>query len=117
MQIQTPSCHHGSQIPPSDGAQAAAPPPHHGELDALARIEGQVRGIQRMIHDGRYCMDILTQTRAIHAALRRVERHVLQAHLQTCVHESFHHGSADDREQKISEILSFFDWEPGRSAR
>ena len=92
-------------------------PSHKRELDALARIEGQVRGIQRMVVEGRYCMDILTQTRAIHAALRRVERHILQAHLQTCVRDSFHHGSEEDREQKIIEILSFFDWEPGRPTR
>jgi len=115
MQHQPPTCHHSSQIPPESGP--AAPPPHHGELDALARIEGQVRGIRRMVTEGRYCMDILTQTRAIHAALRRVERNILRAHLQTCVRDSFHHGSPEDREQKILEILSFFDWEAGRPAR
>lgn len=70
-----------------------------------------------MVTEGRYCMDILTQTRAVHAALRRVERNVLNAHLHHCVLDSFHHGSSEDRDQKITEILSFFDWETGRRAR
>lgn len=92
-------------------------PRHDAELDALARIEGQVRGIAGMVVDGRYCIDILTQTRAVHAALRRVERRILQSYLETCVQQTFSEGSPDDRAGKIGEILALFDWENGKPAR
>lgn len=84
-------------------------PKHGAELDGLARIEGQVRGIRRMVAEGRYCVDILNQTRAVHAALRRIERRILKAHLETCVQEAFHHGSEEDRARKIAEILNLLD--------
>lgn len=87
-------------------------PAHDGELDALARIEGQLRGIQKMIEDRRYCVDILTQTRSIHAALRRVERSILETHLRTCVQRAMCAGDAEEREQKMAEILRLFDYEP-----
>lgn len=89
-------------------------PNHDAELDALARIEGQVRGIRGMVVERRYCVDILTQIRAVHAALRRVERNVLEQYLQTCVKDAFAEGSPDDRVEKIDEILALFDWENGK---
>jgi DNA-binding FrmR family transcriptional regulator len=89
-------------------------PDHAGQLDALARIEGQVRGIRGMVVERRYCVDILTQIRAVHAALRRVERNVLQSYLDTCVQQAFTEGSGEDREEKIREILTLFDWENGK---
>jgi DNA-binding FrmR family transcriptional regulator len=89
-------------------------PRHDAQLDALARIEGQVRGVRGMVVEGRYCVDILTQTRAIHAALRRVEREILQSYLTNCVQDAFAEGSVDDREQKVTEILALFDWENGK---
>ncbi len=92
-------------------------PCHDQELDALARIEGQVRGLRGMILERRYCVDILIQVRAVHAALRRVERNVLQSYLQTCVQDSFTEGTRDDREQKVKEILTLFDWENGKPTR
>ncbi len=67
-----------------------------------------------MISEQRYCVDILTQIRAVHAALRRVERNVLQSYLQTCVVQTFHGGTEEDREQKVREILTLFDWENGK---
>lgn len=89
-------------------------PQHHGELDALARIEGQVRGIRGMVVEGRYCVDVLTQIRAVHAALRRVERNILKSYLETCVQQAFTGGEADDRDDKIRELLTLFDWENGK---
>jgi DNA-binding FrmR family transcriptional regulator len=89
-------------------------PRHDAQLDALARIEGQVRGVRGMVVEARYCVDILTQTRAIHAALRSVERQILQSYLQTCVQQTFSDGSPEDREQKVAEILALFDWENGK---
>lgn len=92
-------------------------PRHDAELDALSRIEGQIRGIRGMIQEGRYCIDILTQTRAAHAALRRVERNILETYLDTCVKQSFIDGSSDEREQKLREILAVFDWDNGKGSR
>lgn len=92
-------------------------PRHDAELDALARIEGQVRGISGMVVDGRYCVDILIQIRAVHAALRRVERRILESYLKTCVQQAFSEGSDEDRSGKIGEILALFDWENGKAAR
>ena len=92
-------------------------PDHSKELDALARIEGQVRGIQGMIGEGRYCVDILIQLRAVHSALRRVERNVLQSYLENCVQQTFSDGTTGERETKVREILTLFDWEHGRPGR
>lgn len=92
-------------------------PDHDRELDALARIEGQVRGIRGMINERRYCVDILTQLRAVHSALRRVERNVLRSYLETCVQQTFSDGSMEQREEKVREILTLFDWEHGKPAR
>jgi CsoR family transcriptional regulator, copper-sensing transcriptional repressor len=94
-----------------------AHPRHDGQLDALARIEGQVRGIRNMIEEGRYCMDVLAQTRAVQAALRRIERQVLESHLHSCVHHAFTEGTLAERSQKVGEILDLFDWENGRPGR
>jgi DNA-binding FrmR family transcriptional regulator len=92
--------------------------PHHDrELESLARIEGQVRGIKGMIENRRYCVDILIQIRAVHAALRRVERNILESYLETCVQRAFSDGSAQEREKKVAEILTLFDWENGKPSR
>jgi DNA-binding FrmR family transcriptional regulator len=95
----------------------ASYPSHDSELDSLARIEGQVRGIRGMVVDRRYCVDILIQIRAVHAALRRVERNILQSYLQNCVQQAFCDGTEADRERKVAEILALFDWESGKPAR
>ncbi|MFZ5479262.1 MAG: metal-sensitive transcriptional regulator [Myxococcota bacterium] len=92
-------------------------PRHDAELESLSRIEGQIRGIKGMVTEGRYCVDILTQTRAVHAALRRVERNILQAYLETCVQDTFCGGSAEEREEKVREVLTLFDWETTKGTR
>lgn len=71
----------------------------------LKRIEGQVRGIHRMIDEDRYCIDILTQLRAVRAALRRVEDEVLGDHVSHCVEHAIASGSADDQRRKVQELL------------
>lgn len=90
-------------------------PDHTAELEGLARIEGQIRGIKSMIGEGRYCVDILTQTRAVHAGLRRVERNILSAYLNTCVTDAFADGTPEARAEKVAEILTLFDWENGKA--
>lgn len=75
-------------------------------IDRLKRIEGQVRGVVRMLEEDRYCMDILAQTRSIMAAMRKVEDQVMQNHLQTCVAEAMQSGDEREREEKISEVMT-----------
>ncbi len=72
----------------------------------LRRLEGQVQGIQRMVRDNRYCIDILTQLAAARGALQEVELILLEGHLQTCVAEAMKSGSPEERERKIVEILA-----------
>lgn len=74
--------------------------------DRLKRIEGQVRGIARMIEEDRYCIDVLTQIRAVRAALRRVEDAVLSDHVAHCVEGAIASGDADEQRRKVQELLA-----------
>jgi DNA-binding FrmR family transcriptional regulator len=78
---------------------------HREEVVPLKRIEGQVRGIQKMIEEKRYCIDILTQLSSIVGAVRRVEENILNRHLRGCVRESFNKGNKENRSEKIDEII------------
>lgn len=71
----------------------------------LGRIEGQVRGISRMVEEGRYCIDIVTQISAVRAALRRVEEEVLKDHVAHCVEHAIASGDKADQRQKIAELM------------
>jgi DNA-binding FrmR family transcriptional regulator len=71
----------------------------------LARIEGQVRGVERMVEDGRYCIDILNQVQAIKAALRRVEEELLKGHAAHCVAHAIKSGDAKDQTKKFAELV------------
>lgn len=79
------------------------------QLARLGRIEGQVRGVARMIEEDRYCIDVLMQIRAVRAALDKVEQEVLGDHLRHCVTRAFHAGSPRDRRTKIDELLEVLD--------
>ena len=72
----------------------------------LRRIEGQVRGIERMVEEDRYCIDILTQIRAARAALRGVEDEVLKDHVEHCVEGAIGSGDAADQRRKVQELLT-----------
>jgi CsoR family transcriptional regulator, copper-sensing transcriptional repressor len=74
-------------------------------LRRLGRIEGQIRGIQRMIEDDRYCADILTQVSSAQEALRAVARALMRNHLSHCATHAFNSGSAEDREAMYDELL------------
>jgi len=74
-------------------------------LKRLSRIEGQVRGLMRMIEEERYCIDIVTQIAAVRAALRRVEEGVLQDHIAHCVEQAIVSGNAADQRRKIKELM------------
>jgi len=79
------------------------------QLARLARIEGQVRGVARMMEEERYCIDVLTQIRAVRAALDKVEQEILHDHLQHCVAHAFHGGNAKERQTKIEELMEVLD--------
>jgi DNA-binding FrmR family transcriptional regulator len=71
----------------------------------LDRIEGQVRGLARMIEDGRYCIDIVTQVSAVRAALRRVEQEVLRDHIGYCVREAMESEDSRKQDRTIQELM------------
>ena len=71
----------------------------------LGRIEGQVRGISKMLEEGRYCIDVVTQISAVRAALRRVEEEVLKDHVAHCVEHAIASGDKSDQRQKIAELM------------
>jgi len=71
----------------------------------LNRIEGQVRGLARMVEDSRYCIDIVTQVSAVRAALRRVEQEVLRDHIGHCVREAMQSEDARTQDRTIQELM------------
>lgn len=75
-------------------------------LARLSRIEGQVRGLSRMLEEERYCIDIITQIAAVRAALKRVEHELLRDHVDHCVREAMQGGTAKDQEQKLDELMT-----------
>lgn len=79
----------------------------------LGRIEGQVRGIARMVDGDRYCIDVVTQIAAVQAALRRVEEEILRDHVAHCVEHAIESGDAKEQRRKIAELIEVL----GRSGR
>ncbi len=71
----------------------------------LKRIEGQVRGVSRMLEEDRYCMDVLQQLQAVKAALARVEDAVLKDHTATCVEHAIASGDARAQREKFDELI------------
>ncbi len=80
-------------------------PDHADNLVALRRIEGQVRGVQGMIENRKYCVNILTQISAIKGALSRVEEKILEKHFRNCVTDAVKGTSEKEKKQKMDEIL------------
>jgi DNA-binding FrmR family transcriptional regulator len=74
-------------------------------LNRLQRIEGQVRGLSRMVEEDRYCIDVVTQISAARAALRRVEEEILRDHVAHCVEHAIASGDKADQRQKVSELI------------
>ena len=71
----------------------------------LNRIEGQVRGLARMVDEDRYCIDIVTQISAVRTALRRAEEEILRDHVSHCVAQAIASGSEADQRKKIAELM------------
>jgi DNA-binding FrmR family transcriptional regulator len=90
------------------GALEKVKPRHKDCLTRLSRIEGQVRGVSKMIEEERYCIDLLTQLRAIRAALGKVESEVLKDHADHCIADAINSGNEDDQREKFSELIELF---------
>ena len=78
-------------------------PCHNDKLTSLRRIEGQVRGVQNMIEEGKYCVDILNQIKALKNSLITVEGKILKTHLRECIKDSL--NGSNDFDLKIDEIM------------
>ena len=74
-------------------------------LKRLSRIEGQVRGLSRMVEEDRYCIDLITQIAAVRAALARVEQEVLRDHIGHCVEHAIATGNKEEQRKKIAELM------------
>ena len=94
-------------IRPGDGTHAVAVDPQvkQAVLTRLRRIEGQVRGLQRMVEEERYCADVLMQVSSVHEALRGVSRTLLHNHLRHCATEAIRSGNPAQAEAMYAELL------------
>jgi DNA-binding FrmR family transcriptional regulator len=77
-------------------------------LKNLNRVEGQVRGIAKMVEENRYCIDVVTQIEAARAALARIESDLLRQHLGHCVHRAMNSKNASEQEKVIEELVGVF---------
>jgi len=80
-------------------------PSHLEELGRLKKIEGQIKGVQKMIQDDRYCIDILTQLSSVVGAIKSVEENIINRHLRTCVADSFVNRDRKEKEKKVQEVI------------
>ena len=78
-------------------------------LNRLNRIDGQVRGIARMVEEDRYCIDVLTQLQAVRAAVGRVESEMLKDHLGHCIESAIIAGDANAQREKASELIQLLE--------
>jgi len=84
-------------------------PDHSQQLSRLNRIEGQIKGVKKMIAEQRYCVDILTQTKAVRAALHKVEQNILRSHMQHCLRAAVASGDPLELNEKLEEIMDLLD--------
>ena len=75
-------------------------------LDRLRRVEGQIRGVAKMIEEDRYCIDVITQLQAAKSALMRIEEQILKDHVATCVAHALKSGNAKEQASKIDELMA-----------
>ena len=78
-------------------------------LNRLKRIEGQVRGVARMVEEDRYCIDVLTQVQAVRAALSGVETQMLRDHMGHCIESAIVSGDADEQRKKANELIELLE--------
>jgi CsoR family transcriptional regulator, copper-sensing transcriptional repressor len=78
-------------------------------LNRLHRVEGQVRGVTRMVEDDRYCIDVLTQLQAVRAALAKVETEIIKEHLGHCIEGAIVSGDKDEQRKKAAELVELLE--------
>jgi len=78
---------------------------HHEQLIFLKRIEGQIRGVQKMIESDRYCVDIITQLHSVVGAILRVEDKVFRKHVEGCVGQALKGRSEAEKQKKLNEVM------------
>jgi DNA-binding FrmR family transcriptional regulator len=78
-------------------------------LNRLNRIDGQVRGIARMVEEDRYCIDVLTQLQAVRAALAKVETEILKEHLGHCIEGAIVANDKDEQRKKAAELIELLE--------
>jgi DNA-binding FrmR family transcriptional regulator len=88
--------------------------PKETVLARLRSVEGHLRGVAQMVEDDGYCIDVLRQTKAIHAALSKVERLLLDRHLHHCVTTAVRSEKPQERERVLAELLDLFEAKGGR---
>ncbi len=79
---------------------------HEENLNRLARVEGQIRGVRRMVEDGEYCIDIITQIQAAQSALGAIGKRILRKHMDHCVAEAMRGKSKKEADIKIDELMT-----------
>ena len=84
----------------------AHPTTHSENTARLSRIEGQVKGVKRMIDDGEYCIDIITQIQAARSALQSVSKIILEKHLKHCVAAALEKDNEASIDEKLEEIMT-----------
>lgn len=78
-------------------------------ISRLKKIEGQIRGLQRMVEEKKYCVDILFQISAVCGALRKVGHAILKNHIETCVADAIASSTEEDKDKKVEELVEVFD--------
>lgn len=78
---------------------------HEGQIRRLNRIEGQVRGIRKMVEEGRYCIEVANQVKAVRSALKQVALTILDTHLRTCVSTAIRSRKSKEIDTKIGEVM------------
>ncbi|MGV6801811.1 MAG: metal-sensitive transcriptional regulator [bacterium] len=78
-------------------------------IKRLKRIEGQVRGLIKMLEDDRYCIEVLHQVQAVKSALARAENEILKIHAESCVEEAIKSGNKKEQREKVSELIDLFE--------
>ncbi|WP_242394134.1 metal-sensitive transcriptional regulator [Anaeromyxobacter oryzisoli] len=100
----TCACGAAERVGPGGRAVAVDAAATEANLKRLRRIEGQVRGLQKMVEEGRYCADVLTQIASVHEALRAVGRELMRNHLKHCATTAIRAGG-EEADRMYDELL------------
>jgi CsoR family transcriptional regulator, copper-sensing transcriptional repressor len=82
---------------------------HDNALVRLKNVEGHIRGIERMVEEGSYCIDVIRQVQAVQAALNKINAMILEEHLSSCLITAVRGENPDERERVLKEIADVFD--------